>query len=205
MIDDLMWHVQLFELPDAFCCLSLRSRCMRCFWLGCRLERRHWAEQQSSAAGSWCWPGTKAFKRLRAALLLHADRAQRLRSHLMAESWKLTEKNSSLDTEQKKYRPPNLFVNESQWIETYLASAFHTFLFSVWWKNWMPFVTIFMDCVCDLAASVQQNFFGRLDCAFLWALITHQFRIMCFLFNRHFFYLGNRMEILFLVFYFISV
>lgn len=87
------WCVQLFELADDFGCRSFLSRCIRCFCFWWRLAR-HWAEQQSSLfplVASWGCPGTRRF---RAALLLHADRTQRLRSHLIIESCKINRKGS---------------------------------------------------------------------------------------------------------------
>lgn len=182
--------VQLFELTDDLWNLSFFSRCKRCFWFWCRLARfAHCAEQHSSLLplkSLKCCAGENPFTRFLDAFLLHADRTQRLRSHLMTES---------CERERNKYLILVLwrlimFRDYRNW--TYFASACDALLFSEWWKHWMPLVSIFMDIVRNLTASMRHNLFWWFDCAPFCTLVAHQFRIMRFFVTGYFFDLNEQ-------------
>lgn len=75
---------------------------------------------------------------------------------------------------------------------TYFASACDALLFSEWWKHWMPLVSIFMDIVRNLTASMRHNLFWWFDCAPFCTLVAHQFGIMRFFVTGYFFDLNEQ-------------
>lgn len=99
--------------------------------------------------------------------------------------------------ERKKYLMQilwRLLMFRDYWNWTYFASACDALLFSEWWKHWMPLVTIFMDIVRDLTASMHHNIFWWFDCAPFWTLIAHQFRIMRFFVTGYLFDLNEQIN-----------